>query len=369
MYARIRQKLAINYTTTVISNGSGTRALSVLMKDIANLICGNITNVSQLHPSIWDTSNSEVVSQVGGGWQEYQSNYTRTSTNIDVSISTNTNMMYFRTRSLQNTFKYFGIGYPYNTSNNSNAVWNIMYPWRVADFQTDVSLTFRNNNNNSILSTQRQPFNTAYLTEYIIYSSPRVVIVSARNLSNLIAQPYKTVMFLEYPATPLSVPFKLPNQVWWELSTTGVTSSVNAHTFVGGSAYKVPGGYNPPENEDINDNSSNTNWAFVYTPYDVNIGNTSLWRDTSNSTTLSTLKPSMFGTMSSAIKPDGTTQTLPAMPLLHYPQWDTCYDLSSLTGIYGTRSAMGVNGDTLKVNGQNYVYVNTAPMGLLVPRS
>lgn len=370
MFARIRQKILVDHTTTVTSNGTGTNGASVLLKDIARLICGNVTSLNQLNPAIWDIAGSELITTVSGGWSEYQTNLTTTETNM---VRLTNNIIYLRTRGLSNTFKYLGLGYTANSTANTSFFWSPIYPWGVSDFVNSPILSFKNTSTPSTGQPNRPSFSGRYLWEYIIYSSSRTIFIAARNLSSSLTQPSKISMFLEYPATPLSSTYNLPNQVWWDLGSRDSDSSTGTGTNYYITGYKQIGGYDDINELDLNASSiwstSINNFAFVYSPYSGSIGNTSFWGSGTPAKTLSTLKPNVFRTMSSTISSTGTAITIPVMPLIHYPDWDTLYDLSSLTGIYATKSSMGAYGDTLKVNGQSYAYINAANMSYLVPRA
>ena len=387
MYARLRQKLAIAGSSQVLTTATslGNVATSALMKDIARVACGYISSTADLNSELWDTANSEIVRTVAPGWSEYQSNYVNTATNIAKDTSSNTNIIYLRCPSQNTTtgnatiYKYTGIGFSNNyTLNTANYTWNIMIPWGVTDYTGSPTLTYRANFNTSSPTGTgggRNPFRTDVLTEYMIYVSPRAFIISATYIGNLGTAPNKVAMWLEYPSTPLSQPNNHPNNVYWEVSD-GLGSTAQSITTGTGAvfdttAYNVPGGYSPAAGSDIitASNTVNYNLGLVYTTTVITgSGWQSLWSTATATVDLSTMKPNTFGTMANTADAAGTNVTIPAMPLLHFPGWDSTYDCSTLTGVYATKPALGSNGDTLTLNGQNYAYINATTMGYLIPR-
>lgn len=373
MYARIRQKISITQATTVVENGSNVSALSVLIKDIAKIITGSVNTLANLNQSIWDIPNSEMFRSSIPTWTEYQSTFLSTANQILPSQSENTNIVYLRSISSNLTFKYAGLGYASNSLTPSeNYSWTFMYPWNVTNFEGDPILSFRNNSplpSSSALS--KNAFRTDVLMEYTIFSSPKAIFISASSFQNS-AFPYKICCMLEYPSTLTSNVFKLPNQVYWELSSayTSGGSSGNSTNYIT-NGYAVNGGFNPIDGSESYISSpavNDANFAYVYTPYFGNLGNTSLWSSSTASSELSTLKANIFSGMSNTISLTGESISVPILQLLHFPPWDSCYDLSSLTGIYATKSSLGATGDIVSVNGKTYAYINSKPVGILVPR-
>jgi len=376
MYARLRQKAVWsgNAATIASPQNLGTISTSLMMKDIGRIITGLVTNVSGLNSNIWDTANSEIVNTVAPGWSEYQSNYLTTSTDVVPSSSTNSNMIYLRGTSANTTsgsapiYKYTGLGWANNGLPQNNLGWNFFNPWYTTDYTGSPTLTFRENQQSGAAAGRgRNGFSPDTLAEYIIYATPRAIFISACNFGTLTA-PHKVCMFLEHPSTPLSQTYNLPNQVWWEVGNPYVTNTGTGAAFVN-TGYLTVGGYLPGVGSDITQaTTSNANFAFVYTNYQGGPGFTSLWSSASATGDLSTLKPTTYTSMANTVNSSGATISVPVLPLLHFPPWDSVYDLSSLTGIYGTKSGLGANGDTLTVNGQNYAYINATTMGYLIPR-
>jgi len=376
MYARLRSKITITSSNQTAnspnSNSLGTIAMSLYMKDMARVITGYITTTSDLNPNLWDIPNSEIVRTVAPGWNEYQSNYANTSTNIPIDTTGNTNIMYFRTTNAANTangspiYKYVGIGWNNNSSTlTSNYFFNFFNPWSVTDYVGNPTLTFRYNYNNTVAPTNL-PLRLDVLYEFIIYASPRAIFISAQGIGYATAS--KVMMFAEYPSTPQSQIYNLPNQILYQVGSAGVANT--AGTAFNTTAYNVSGGYNPGDGNDLTGYavSSNLGIVYTYTPTLGTPGYQSLWSTATATGDLSTMKPGTYSSMANTTNASGATITIPVMPLLHYPAWDTVYDLSSLTGIYGTRSNLGASGDTLTINGQNYAYVNVTNMSYLVPR-
>ncbi len=381
MYARIRQKLAItNGSQTVTTTSLGNNALSLLIKDIGRLITGLVTSVNNLNSEIWDIPNSEVISSIGAGWSEYQTNFLTTSTNLTITTTLNdTNIIYLRapaamTSSTGGTvYKYSGLGI-HNNSLTYAIIWNTCIPWGITDHTGNTTANYflkESSTNPTSTANGRNSFQTNILTEYVIYATPRCLFVSSRLIGSSATQAQKVYMQLEYPETALSKIYNLPNQVFWEVSngagstTTGTGASFNtgAYNTVGGAVPRVEGDL-------FNASAGNQNIGIVYTPY-ANAptgGLNSIWSTAAGTADTSTLKPATYGSMSNTVNSSGTLITVPAMPLIHYPSWDSVYDLSTLTGVYATRSGLGATGDTLTVNGQNYAYVNATNMGYLIPR-
>ena len=388
MYARLRQKLSITnaITTTVTSPTNwGNNAMSLLIKDIGRLITGASTSISDLNSEIWDLPNSEVVNTQASGWSEYQSNLLTTSTNIwtgnDATAALNS--VYFRCPSVMTSniggtvYKYGGLGISNNDSTGANNIyWNTLIPWTISNFTGNPTASYFYNNSsgtNPGSTTGRCSFSVSVLNEYIIYASPRCLLVSTRNIGANATLASKVYMQLEYPETAMSKSFNLPNQVIWEISN-GVGSSAVVSTGTGANfittAYNNIGGYTPSTNKDIFSNQVNANLGLVYTPYPLapTGGWNSFWSSSTGTSDASTLKPATYGSMSNTVNSSGNTISVPAMPLIHYPSWDTVYDMSTLTGIYATRTGLGSTGDTLTLNGQNYAYINATNMSYLVPR-
>lgn len=385
MYARIRQKLAITSSTqTVTATSLGNIALSLLIKDIGRLVTGQITSAAQLNSQIWDIPNSEVVNTVGAGWSEYQSDYLNTSTNIPFAQNTST-MVYLRcpAQMLNNTggsvYKYAGLS-PTNayTVPTDNFIWNTHIPWTVTDYTGNPTLNFyfsENSGSPQATGNGRNSFQTNVLTEYVIYATSRCLLISSRLVGSGATAAQKVYMQLEYPATALSQVYNLPNQVIWEVSnghsaiTTGTGASFNT------TAYNVVGGYTGNTGavrgyEIFDDNAANVNLGLVYTAYPTapTGGWNSLWSTATGTADASTLKPATYASMANTVDLNGNLITIPAMPLIHYPSWDSVYDLSSLTGVYATKSGLGATGDTLTVNGQDYAYLNATNFSYLIPR-
>lgn len=364
MYARLRQKFAIASNTTAVTTTTalGSNAVSLVMKDMARLMTGAITSTAGLNSEIWDIPNCEVVNNVAAGWSEYQTNYTTTATNIPVSTSNS--VIYLRALSANNTYKYTGIGWAHNVG----PYWRMMYPFGVTDHVGNPSLTYWDASTGATAGAPSVFETTGRLHEHVLYVSPRCIFWSA--MLTTATQPFLVQTFLEYPNTALSTVYNHPNQVIWALfntpggTTTGTGASFNA------TAYNVLGGYTSTGGGPLQNTSTNANLGLVYTHYPnaPTGGFNSLWSGTGGGADASTMKPSTFGSMANTVDTVGNAISIPAMPLIHYPSWDTVYDCSSLTGVYATKPGLGASGDTITLNGQTYAYVNATTMGYLIPR-
>lgn len=362
MYARLRQKFAIAGTTTAVTTPTalGSTAGSLLMKDLARLMTGAITSTAGLNSEIWDIPNCEIVNNVAAGWSEYQTTYTTTSTNIPPNTSNS--VIYLRTLSANNTYKYTGIGW-----SHTGSYWRMMYPFGVTDHVGNPTLTYWDASSGATAGGPCVFETTGKLHEHILYVTPRCIFWSVTVTAA--TQPFLVQTFLEYPSTALSTVYNHPNQIIWALfntptgTTTGTGASFNA------SAFNIVGGYTTA-GAPISHTATNSNLGLVYTHYDnaPTGGFNSLWSTSGGGADTSTLKPTTYGSMSNTVDSSGNLISVPAMPLLHFPSWDTVYDMSSLTGVYATRSGLGATADTLTVNGQNYVYINATTMGYLIPR-
>lgn len=388
MFARLRQKVIITSQTATANspnaNSLGNIATSLLIKDIARIANGYITTTSDLNSEIWDIANCEVVRTVDPGWQEYQ--YRRANTNYNLAWSgmstanATPGMFYFRTPNSANTtngqpiYKYFGLGL---TNTAVGYTFNIYYPHNMtaADFTGNPNFVFGGfiNSGTTVSARGRYPYGLDVLNEFIIYCTPRVFFISSQTIGTTTAS--KVSMFLEYPKTALSDAYNLPNQVWFETASQRSANTTGSN-FVGPTfMYNIAGGYktsNP--GEDINGSvaysQNNDNFALVYTyaPALGTVGTQSLYSANPATADLSTFKPANNTTMSVTVDSAGNSLTIPVMPLLHWPAWDSVYDCSSLTGIYATKSNLGSSGDTLFINGVPYVYVNVSSMSYLVPK-
>jgi hypothetical protein len=378
MYARLRQKITFHSATTATTTSLGNNTFSLCLKDIGRLLTGLATGVNDLNSEIWDIANSEVVNTVPAGWSEYQTNFLTTSTNITTSSSVNnTNCIYLRCPSIMQSstggtvYKYTGLGLAYNSGTPGNNVyWNPLIPWGVADFTGSPTCNYPLFTTVTA-SAPRNAFMTNTLMEYIIYASPRCLFISGRYIGASATQAGKVVALLEYPATGLSQAFNLPNQAVWEISNTGGSTTTGTGAGFNNTAYNVAGGYLPSAGSDILTASvANLNLGLVYTPYTTapTGGWNSLWSTTAGTADASTLKPATYTGMANTVDLAGNSVTVPAMPLIHYPGWDSVYDMSSLTGIYATKTNLGTSGDTLTLNAQDYAYVNATNTGFLVPR-
>ena len=384
MFARLRQKIAFSTDTATANspnaNSLGNIALSLLVKDIARIANGYITTTSDLNSEIWDIPNSEIVRTVDPGWQEYQ--YDRANTNYNLTITGTATgnsapgMFYLRTPNSANTangqpiYKYFGLGIGITATTPRG--FNTFYPWNVNDFTGNPNLVFGGfiGGSTSPYSRGRYTIFTDTLTEFIIYCTPRVFFISAQTIG--VTSASKVSMFLEYPKTALSDVYNLPNQVWFE--TASIKGGTTTGSFFDTTAYNVVGGYKTADlGQDIvfsTVTSNNHNYAIVhtYTPTLGTPGTQSLYSANPATADLSTFKPANNATMSVTVDSAGNSLTIPVMPLMHWPAWDSVYDCSSLTGIYATKSGLGSSGDTLFINGVPYVYVNVSSMSYLVPK-
>lgn len=368
---------------TLTTTSLGNTALSLLVKDIGRLLTGQITNTAGLNSEIWDAANSEVVNTVPAGWSEYQSTYLNTSTNIP-GVQASSGMVYLRAPSLMQStsggpvYKYAGLSITNVVASDTNQyLWNTHIPWTVTDFVGNPVLNYWFSNSSALPASSgngRNSFQTNVINEYIIYSSARGFVISTRLVGSSATAAQKVYMQLEYPATSLSQAYNLPNQVIWEVSnghgslTTGTGAAFN------NTAFNITNGYVPALTangyEIINNSTTNLNLGLVYSPYATAPGGgwNSLWSTTAGTAEASTLKPATFTSMANTVDLAGNTVTIPAMPLIHYPAWDSVYDLSNLTGVYMTRSNLGTSGDTLTLNGQPYAYINATNVSYLVPR-
>ena len=339
MYARLRQKLSIaNGTQTATTTSLGSNAFSLLTKDIGRLITGQITTAGQLNSEIWDIPNSEVVSTVAAGWSEYQSTFL--SSNVDITtgglginFTANNCVVFLRSPSAMTTstggtiYKYGGLGSVNQASGQYGAMLNTLIPWSVTSWTGNPVLTyFVNSATSTGTGLARNSLQLLNLQEIILYASPRCFVFSARNITQGGTAPQKVYMQLEYPATTLSQIYNLPNQVIYEHSN-GINSTITGLGSVfDNSAYNVVGGYkNADGGNDIFANANNKNLAVVYTPY-LNAptgGWNSLWSTGGASLDASTFKPATYGSMSNTVDSSGNTITVPAMPLIHYPSWDS----------------------------------------------
>ncbi len=381
MYARIRQKLAItNSGQTVTTTSLGNVALSLLMKDIGRLITGLATSVNDLNSEIWDLPNSEVISSIGAGWSEYQTNFLTTSTNLALTTSVNnTNIIYLRAPAAMTSlagdtvYKYSGLGI-YNNNGSYAYLWNTCIPWGITDHTGNPTANYffkESSTSSNTTGNGRNSFQTNILTEYVIYATPRCLFISSRLIGSSATQAQKVYMQLEYPETAVSLAHNLPNQVIWEVSNGVASTTTGTGATFNIGAYNVVGGAVPSGTGDLfGSSAANQNIGIVYTPYTIapTGGLNSIWSTATGTADTSTLKPATYGSMSNTVDSAGNLITVPAMPLIHYPSWDSVYDMSSLTGVYATRSGLGTTGDTLTVNGQNYAYVNATNMSYLVPR-
>lgn len=381
MYARLRQKLVIAGAGTAVSSATslGSLAASLLMKDLGRVITGLVTNVSGLNSEIWDTANSEIITTTPGGWSEYQSSYLTNSTNIPQDNTGNTNIIYLRSPSAMTTtggatiYKYAGIGWGNNYTVNGDYL-NMIIPWTQTTFTGNPTLTYRSNMySGSFAANARNPFRVGILNEFIIYASARCLFFSNRYIGSSATAAQKIFAHFEYPATALSQTYNLCNQVIWELSNDPGSTTTGTGAAFNNTAYNIAGGYSPgAAGTDIYTTgpNSNINLGLVYTPYPSapNGGWNSLWSTAAGTADMSTLKPATYGSMANTYDNSGNLITIPAMPLIHYPSWDSVYDMSSLTGVYATKPNLGSSGDTLTINGQDYAYVNATNMSYLVPR-
>lgn len=366
MYARLRQKLAIpNSSTTVTTTTAlGNNAISLVMKDLVRLMTGAVTSTAGLNSEIWDAASSEIINTVPAGWSEYQTTYSTTSTNIP-STSSGANMMYLRALSQNNTYKYTGLSWTANA--NANAYYRMLFPYDVTDYTGNPTLSFRDSTGSASAAGPCVYETTGVLHEHVLYVSPRCIFWSISRTTA--SQPYYIHTCLEYPNTALSQAFNHPNQLNWSLfNGIGATTTGTGATFVA-TGYNQVGGYNTT-GVLVANSATNQNIGFVYTN-SSNMpagGTTAIWSAATAAADASTLKPTSFGSMGNTVDLAGNTVTIPAMPLVHYPAWDSVYDCSSLTGIYATKPGLGATGDTLTLNGQTYVYVNATTMGYLLPR-
>lgn len=365
MYARLRQKLAIATAgQTVTTTALGSNAISLLMKDLVRLMTGAVTSTAGLNSDIWDTANSEIVNNIPAGWSEYQTNYSTTSTNIPAS-PTGANMMYLRATSLNNTYKYAGISWTANGSGNPH--YRMLFPFDVTDYTGNPTLTFRDSNGASTAGGPCVQETTGVLHEHVLYVTPRCIFWSVSRTTA--TQPYYIHTYLEYSNTALSQAFNHPNQLNWALfNGNGATTTGTGATF-SATGYNQLGGYSTTGGP-VSNTATNANMGFVYTN-SSNMptgGMTAIWSAASAAADASTLKPTSYGAMGNTVDLAGNTVTIPAMPLVHYPAWDSVYDCSSLTGVYATKPGLGVTGDTLTLNGQTYAYINATTMGYLLPR-
>ena len=371
MYARLTQQLSITSATqTVTTTALGSNALSLMLKDIARVITGQVSSVNDLNAEIWDTANSEIIAS-NTGWSEYQGTYTTTNTELPFTTGS---AIYFRADS-QNidkdtnvTKKYAGLGYG-NFNATYSYYWNMYIPYGVSNYTGDPTVSFGHTLANASATPTRNSFVTNVLTEYIIYATGSAIVVSATRIGASATESSKVVMYLEYPSTTLSSYYSHPNQVFWEVSngnttTTGTGAAFNA------TAYNVAGGYTTTT-DIFNGFVTNVNLGLVYTTNSVmpSGGLNSLWSTTAGTADTSTLKPANYSTMADTVDAQGTVISAPTVPLLHYTSWDTGYDLTALTGIYGTKTGLGASGDTTTLEGSNYAYINATNMGYLIPRS
>lgn len=365
MYARLRQKFAIASSSTAVTTTTalGSNATSLIMKDMARLMTGAITSTAGLNSEIWDIPNCEVVNNVAAGWSEYQTNYTTTSTNIPNS-SAQANLIYLRTLSANNTYKYAGIGWTAN--GNTTAYWRMVYPYDVTDYLGNPTLTFKDTSPNT--SAWGAPINeaTGRLHEHILYVTPRCIFWSTSVTTA--TQPFLVHTYLEYPNTPLSTLYNHPNQVIWTIYNAAAATTTGTGATFNAAGYNILGGY--ISQSPISNTSTNANVGLVYTHYPnaPTGGFNSLWSSGTAAADASTMKPSIFGSMANTVDNAGNTIAIPAMPLVHYPSWDTVYDCSTLTGVYATKPSLGASGDTITLNGQTYAYINATTMGYLIPR-
>lgn len=364
MYARLRQKFAIaNSSTTVTTTALGNNAISLVMKDLARLMTGAITSTAGLNSEIWDIPNCEMVNNVAAGWSEYQSNYTTTSTNVP--NTTGENAIYLRTLSANNTYKYTGLSWTSIT--NSSAYYRMLFPYNVTDYIGNPVLTFKDTTGVGSAAAPCVFETTGRLHEHVLYVTPRCIFWSVSVTTA--TQPFMIQTFLEYPSTPLSTVYNHPNQVIWGLFNTPAATTTGTGAAFSTAAFDIVGGYTSAGSPIIN-TTANANLGMVYTHYPNAPagGMNSLWSTAAGTADTSTLKPTTYGSMSNTVDSSGNLVSVPAMPLLHFPGWDTVYDMSSLTGVYATRPGLGATADTLTVNGQPYAYINATTMGYLVPR-
>lgn len=390
MYARLRQKIAITtYTQTVVSSGTGTNAASVLMKDIARVICGKVTSVNDLNPAVWDIPNCEIVASVAPGWDEYQSNYLTTATNIPIDTVGNANIIYFRAPSGKQSlnggiiYKYSGLGFMGNNSGAVVPTFNIFPSWTVNDYTAaNPVLTYRSNASAGLDQINaRNAFNGSRC-EYIISSNPKMFVISATIIGSNATISSKVSGMFEFPPTALSELYDFPNHMFWEVSNGSGGALVANSTGLGSfsqssSTYQIQGGWNPLFTSDTSFSSSglllaSANVGYVYSTVPGGTGWTAIWPNSSTinalAPSLSTLKPPVFTSMSNTFDASGNIISVPLLPLIHYPAFDSMYDISSLTGFYGTKSGIAANGDTININGRPYAYINATNMGYLVPR-
>ena len=406
MYARLRMKqlYAIPGTTLATATAEGTKTLSVMCKQIAKLLTGQITSTSQLNVEVWDIPNCEIIATVGAGYTEYQTTYLSSATDIPV---TNPNQIYLRASAQGQTFngqpvyKYVAVG-PNGIGAGVQSI-NISPVIDVPSYTGNPTLTWSLARNISV-SGNRFYFGAGICTgaagtpslnlqsEIIISASPYGIFVSASApLRN--AQPYFASWILDHAPTVIASNYAIPCIAFsktftnWDFqyaptfsaSTSSLTGSATGSTLSAfylqsGTSQTLPSGFGLFKNA-VDDNAEANIFAVatptVYPGSLGTVGWTSLHNNTTvnSDTNLSTLKPNGYSTtMSNMLDASGNAMSFPMLPLWYWPVWDTFMDLSTNSGVYMTKTGLGASGDDITINGTPYAYINTSPVGYLIPK-
>ena len=403
MYAKLRMKQAFLVPTTALATATseGTKAFSVMIKQVAKLLTGQITSVSQLNTEIWDTAYCEIIPTVNPGWSEYQTTYLSTST--DLPISTSAAPIYLRapaqgqTLNGQPVYKYLTVGptgagggiqsfHICPVMDNISYVGNPTLSWVPAPALGAVT-SYRTMQGG--FTTGYTAATPVYASELTISASPFGIFVAAccyaRN-----AQPYNVTWILDHPPTQVASQYAIPCIVFSKtfsnlnpysntpaagstsVTGTAVTNTLDSYFM---TTSTIPNSaFGLFKNADDN-NNPNTFAAVTASVYPGTQGAT-YWTSLFSNVTvnsdvnLSTLKPNGYSTTMSSTMLDsnGNSVSFPMLPLWYWPVWDSMLDLSVNSGVYMTKTGLGSTGDDLTINGVQYAYVNSSPMGYLIPK-
>jgi hypothetical protein len=299
---------------------SNNTNIQTAYSEISKVITGAITSPASL--TAFNTATSIIVTTQPSNWYEY----TTVGANNSVTAGT---VIWFRQRSKSGVWKYAGL---YRTSSPATAHKGILNHYTGDSPSVQATSVGTATNYSAVYGAT---------TEYTIAAGSRYLVIASKLTTD--AHFTDVHMWLEYPNNDLITQSTLPDHIMYRHIGTGAVYGVNSST-------------------DLNFPSGIIEYG-LDTTFKILRGGMP-----TGSTQQATMKPGTYTTSVNTVDSLGNFIEYPILPLYTESLYNGFLDCSTLTGVLGAGTGVGNYGDTVTINGIQYIFLkaNTS-LSYLVP--
>ena len=291
--------------------------------ELSKVVTGAITDPATL--TAFNPSTSTIINNQPSGWSEY----TTIGVNNQVTAGS---VIWFRQRNKSGRWKYAGL---YRTSSPTTTHKGLLRHYTEENPSILTTNIGTATNNSEVYGTT---------TEYTIAAGRGYLVIATKLTTN--AHLSEVHMWLEHPENGNGAFFSLPNHLMYRHFSTGASYATNATTDL---AYSTG----------IVECSNNGNAG-------VAILNGGMG---SPATQQSTMKPSYYTTFANTLDGSGNFVAYPVVSLFSESLYQGLLDCSTLTGVWGAGHSIAAHGDTVTVDGSEYIFLKAnACLSYLVPK-